>query len=145
MVALPPITATSNLPGYARPVAVAQPAPAADAARSAASAAATAAAVGGGAASSAIANKARQVLVDASKSTAAGEPATDSSNQPRAQLPTPPFAQSVGLYSGSTRVYVDIVQSGDDGRKIARVFGTPPAQSTRQGSATSSAPVNFVA
>jgi len=51
----------------------------------------------------------------------------------------------VGLYSGSTRVYVDIVQSGEDGRRIARVFGTPPAPASSRSDAAARAPVNFVA
>ena len=140
MVALPPISAASTLPGYARPVAVAQPAPTADAGRGAA------VTIGGGAASSAIANKARQALVDPNKGAPpASQPAAETSDQPRVQLPTPPFSQSVGLYSGSTRVYVDIVQSGEDGRRIARVFGTPPAPAPSRNESAVRAPVNFVA
>lgn len=142
MVALPPITATTTLPGFARPVPVSQPSPAATAVRGGASAGAS---IGGGAASSAIANQARQSLIEASKSTAAGEPATDSSSKPRAQLPSPPFSQNVGLYVNSTRVFVDIVLSGDENRRVARVFGTPPAPPPPGRSGATRDPVNFVA
>ncbi len=138
MVALPPITATTNLPGYARPVPVSQPGPALDAARGAGARAS----IGGGAASSAIANQARQSLVEASKETAAGEP---NSQKERARLPDPPFTQSVGLYVNSTRVFVDIVLNGDENRRVARVFGTPPAPPPPGKSAATRNPVNFVA
>ncbi|MBL8831152.1 MAG: hypothetical protein JNL71_02065 [Rhodospirillales bacterium] len=142
-MALPPITATTTLPGYARPVPVSQPAPAPVAARGGTNAGAS---IGGGAASSAIANQAKQALLEASKSTAAGEPATDSNNKPRAQLPSPPFSQNVGLYVNSTRVFVDIVLSGDENRRVARVFGTPPAPPPPGGrTGATRDPVNFVA
>jgi hypothetical protein len=133
MVALPPITATSTLPGYARPVPVAQPGSAADGARGDGSGS-----IGGGAATSAIANQAKRALVEQSKEAADAE----SKNRPRAEIPSPPFAQSVGLYDNSTRVYVDIVLSSDQSRRVARVFGTPPATVPARGATES---VNFVA
>ena len=142
MVALPPITATSTLPGYARPVPVSQPSPAIEAARGGAGAGAS---IGGGAASSAIANQSRQALVEASKNAVTGDPATEVESKPRAQLPSPPFSQNVGLYVNSTRVFVDIVLSGDENRRVARVFGTPPAPPPPGRSGATREPVNFVA
>jgi hypothetical protein len=141
MVALPPITATSTLPGFARPVPVSQPSPAAQAARGGAAGAS----IGGGAASSAIANQARQTLVEASKKAVAGDPAAEAETKPRAQLPSPPFSQNVGLYVNSTRVFVDIVLSGDENRRVARVFGTPPAPPPPGRSGATREPINFVA
>jgi hypothetical protein len=141
MVALPPITATSTLPGFARPVPVAQPSPATQVARGGN----TGASIGGGAASSAIANQSRQALVEASKQAVAGDPATESEARPRAQLPSPPFSQNVGLYVNSTRVFVDIVLSGDENRRVARVFGTPPAPPPPGRSGATRDPINFVA
>ena len=140
MVALPPITATSTLPGFARPVPVSQPSPAAQAARGGAGAS-----IGGGAASSAIASQSRQTLVEASKKAVAGDPATEAEAKPRAQLPSPPFSQNVGLYVNSTRVFVDIVLSGDENRRVARVFGTPPAPPPPGRSGATRDPINFVA
>lgn len=141
MVALPPITATSTLPGFARPVPVSQPSPAAQPARGSV----VGASIGGGAASSAIANQARQTLVEASKKAVAGDPAAEGDTKPRAQLPSPPFSQNVGLYVNSTRVFVDIVLSGDENRRVARVFGTPPAPPPPGRSGATREPINFVA
>ncbi len=142
MVALPPISATTTLPGFARPVPVAQPGSASGAARGE-----VGAPIGGGAASSAIANQARRVLVEQSKDAATGDTGGGSGG-PRAAIPSPPFTQSVGLYDNSTRVYVDIVLSGDETRRVARVFGTPPAPATARPVRTAEAArdtVNFVA
>lgn len=139
MVALPPITATSTLPGFARPVPVSQPSPAAQAAGGGG------ATIGGGAASSAIANQSRQALVDASKKAVAGDRAAEGDAKPRAQLPSPPYSQNVGLYANSTRVFVDIVLSGDENRRVARVFGTPPAPPSPALSSATREPINFVA
>jgi hypothetical protein len=141
MVALPPITATSTLPGFARPVPVSQPSPAAQAARGGAAGAS----IGGGAASSAIADQSRQTLVEASKKAVAGAPPAEAEAKPRAQLPSPPFSQNVGLYVNSTRVFVDIVLSGDENRRVARVFGTPPAPPPPGRSGATREPINFVA
>ncbi len=137
MVALPPISATTTLPGYARPVPVAQPGPTAGAARGDSGGPP----IGGGAASSAIANQTQRALFEKSKEAAAN--GDESNSRPRAQIPSPPFAQSVGLYDNSTRVFVDIVLSSDQSRRVARVFGTPPASAPRPSAATDS--VNFVA
>ncbi|MBL8806351.1 MAG: hypothetical protein JNN22_05845 [Rhodospirillales bacterium] len=138
MVALPPITATSTLPGFARPAPVSLPGSGSNASQGD-----TAAPIGGGAASSAIANQARRTLVDQAKQ-AQGSENGDGSNRPRPQVPSPPFSQNVGLYDNSTRVYVDIVLSGDESRRIARVFGTPPAPAQPARPAARET-VNFVA
>jgi hypothetical protein len=44
----------------------------------------------------------------------------------------------------STRVFVDIVLSGDENRRVARVFGTPPPPPPGRSGATRD-PINFVA
>lgn len=142
MVALLPITATPTLPGFARPAPVSQSGFASSPAQPG-----NGSPIGGGAASSAIANETRRSLVEQAKQVQ-GTDDTGANSRPRAKLPSPPYAQNVGLYENSTRVYVDIVLSGDESRRVARVFGTPPTpappQATRS-AAPSRESVNFVA
>lgn len=122
-MAISPLTASPNLSGFARPVPAAQSAAGVAAPRPAPQGPS----VGGGAATSAIANQARQSIVERSKATVADTtPGGDDGGRSKPQIPDPPFTQSVGLYNNSTRVFVDIVLSGDQGRRVARVFGTPP-------------------
>jgi hypothetical protein len=136
MVALPPITAGSTLPGYTRQAATAPtPAPAQPAPGSAT----PSSAIGGGAATSAIANQARKELFEGTRALASGGSPAEASGRPRASLPEPPYSQNIGLYDNSTRVFVDIVLSGDSGQRVARVFGTPPAPKPQR------QPVNIVA
>ncbi|MCM0021043.1 MAG: hypothetical protein NBV67_13690 [Tagaea sp.] len=59
---------------------------------------------------------------------AASQLAQEGNAGPRAQLPDPLFSQSVGLFNNSFRVFVDIVLNNDSGRRVARVYGTPPAE-----------------
>jgi len=126
-VAISPLTASPNLSGFVRPVPAAQPAAGVAAPRPAP---AQGPSIGGGAATSAIANQARQAIVERSRATVADTtPGGDDGARAKPQIPDPPFTQSVGLYNNSTRVFVDIVLSGDQGRRVARVFGTPPAPS----------------
>lgn len=140
-MAISPLTASPNLSGFARPVPAAQPAAGVASARPIP---AQSPAIGGGAATSAIANQARQAIVERSKATVADTtPNGDEGGRPKPQIPDPPFAQSVGLYNNSTRVFVDIVLSGDQGRRVARVFGTPPAPAAS--SSGGSGPVNITA
>ena len=137
-MAISPLTASPNLSGFARPVPAAQPAAGVAAPRPAP---AQSPAIGGGAATSAIANQARQSIVERSRATVADTaPNGEDGSRPKPQIPDPPFTQSVGLYNNSTRVVVDIVLSGDQGRRVARVFGTPPAPSSG-----GNAPVNITA
>jgi hypothetical protein len=134
MVALSPLTAGSPAPGFVRPTvavqAPANPAPSNSATGNAQTAPAAAPAVsisiGGGAASSAIANQVRSELINSSRALAAGGDPAAATGRPAATVPTPPYSQNVGLYDNSTRVFVDIVLSGDSGKRVARVFGTPP-------------------
>jgi hypothetical protein len=134
MVAFAPLTAGSPVPVFVRPTVAAQaqegqvppnnsagngkPAPAASPVVSIS--------IGGGAASSAIANKVSAELINSSRALAAGGEPSAAAGRPPAAVPTPPYSQSVGLYDNSTRVFVDIVLSGDSGKRVARVFGTPP-------------------
>jgi hypothetical protein len=139
-VAISPLTASPNLSGFARPVPAAQPAAGVAAPRPTPQSPA----IGGGSATSAIANQARQSIVERSKATVADTtPNAEEGGRPRPQIPDPPFTQSVGLYNNSTRVFVDIVLSGDQGRRVARVFGTPPAPAAAP--AGGARPVNITA
>jgi hypothetical protein len=132
MVALSPLTAGSPTPGFVRSAGAVQaqeaqaPPNNAVAIGGVASSPAVSISIGGGAASSAIADKVRAELVNGSRALAAGADSSAGSNRPPAAVPTPPYSQNVGLYDNSTRVFVDIVLSGDSGKRVARVFGTPP-------------------
>jgi len=134
MVAFAPLTAGSPAPGFVRPsVAVQAQAGQAPSNGSTGNAPVAPAAspvvsisIGGGAASSAIADQVRSELINSSRALAAGGDPSAASGRPQAALPTPPYSQNVGLYDNSTRVFVDIVLSGDSGKRVARVFGTPP-------------------
>jgi hypothetical protein len=143
MVALPPITAGSTAPGFVRPSVTVQapsaPAPASRPAASPVAAPAVSIELGSGAASSAIANQVRRDLINSSRALAAGSEPSAASSRPPVTLPDPPYTQSVGLYDNSTRVFVDIVLSGDQGKRVARVFGTPPPPKPKE------EPVNIVA
>jgi len=143
MVALPPITAGSTAPGFVRAsVAVQASSASAPASRPAASPVAAPAVsieLGGGAASSAIASQVRRDLINGSRALAAGGEASSAVSRPPVTLPDPPYTQNVGLYDNSTRVFVDIVLSGDQGKRVARVFGTPPPPKPK------SEPVNIIA
>lgn len=143
MVALPPITAGVSVPGFVRPVtsapAQSAPAPAPSPSPSRASAPAVSIELGGGAASSAIANQVRRDLINSSRALAAGGEPAAANARPPVTVPDPPYSQSVGLYDNSTRVFVDIVLSGDSGKRVARVFGTPPPPKPKED------PVNIVA
>ena len=105
MVALPPLAATTTFPSLARSAPVAQP---------------------NGGASEAV--RAAQDKVRAQAERAADQLQQDSNERPKAQLPDPLFSQSVGLFNNSFRVFVDIVLNNDSGRRVARVYGTPPAE-----------------
>ncbi|MCA3263958.1 MAG: hypothetical protein ING44_18590 [Telmatospirillum sp.] len=134
MVAIAPLTAGSPAPGFVRPTATVQaqgsqaPSNTATGNASVAPAASPAVSIsiGGGAASSAIADQVRSELINSSRALAAGGEPSAGNGRPPAALPTPPYSQNVGLYDNSTRVFVDIVLSGDSGKRVARVFGTPP-------------------
>jgi|GEM_PF-6973176 len=143
MVALPPITAGSPAPGFVRSAtpapAPSAPAPASSPTQSRASGPAVSIEIGSGAASSAIANQVRRDLINSSRALAAGGEPSAANARPPVTLPDPPYTQSVGLYDNSTRVFVDIVLSGDSGKRVARVFGTPPAPKPQD------EPVNIVA
>lgn len=121
MVALPPLAATTTLPGLARPAPLAQPNGASEAVRAAQEAQASA---------SESTNRARaaQDQARANAERAADRLAQDGNDRPKAQLPDPLFSQSVGLFNNSFRVFVDIVLNNDSGRRVARVYGTPPAE-----------------
>lgn len=130
MVALAPLTAGVNAPGFVRLSSPAQTLPG-QAAPNVASQNSTAApavsiSIGGGAASSAIADQVRAELVNGSRALAAGADPSSATGRPAAAVATPPYSQSVGLYENSTRVFVDIVLAGNSDQRVARVFGTPP-------------------
>ena len=147
MVALAPLTAGSPAPGFIRPTVAAQAqtsqAPSNGSAGNGISASAASPAVSisisGGAASSVIANQVRAELINSSRALAAGSDPSAASGRPAVTVPTPPYSQNVGLYDNSTRVFVDIVLSGDSGKRVARVFGTPPPPKPKE------EPVNIVA
>jgi hypothetical protein len=121
MVALPPLAATTTFPGLARPAPVAQPGGASAAVRVAQEAQAAAS-------ESTNRTRAAQEQSRANADRAADQLAQNEDNRPRAQLPSPLFSQSVGLFNNSFRVFVDIVLNNDAGRRVARVYGTPPAE-----------------
>lgn len=151
MVATLPLSAGSSTPGFVRPTGAVQapvsqpPSNGSTGSATVAPAAAPAAApavtitIGGGAASSAIANQVRSELINSSRALAAGGDPSAGNGRPPADVPTPPYSQSIGLYDNSTRVFVDIVLSGDQGKRVARVFGTPPVPKPKD------EPVNIVA
>ncbi|MCZ8311725.1 MAG: hypothetical protein O9320_12790 [Magnetospirillum sp.] len=140
MVALSPLTAGSPAPGFVRPTVAVQAQPSQAPSNSATGNATVAPAatpvvsisIGGGAASSAIANQVRSELINSSRALAAGGDPSAASGRPAAAVPTPPYSQNVGLYDNSTRVFVDIVLSGDSGKRVARVFGTPPPPKAKE-------------
>jgi hypothetical protein len=122
MVALPPLAATTTYPSSARSApAAAAPSGAGEAVRAAQEAQATA---------SEAANRTRaaQEQARANAERAADRLQQESNDRPKAQLPDPLFSQSVGLFNNSFRVFVDIVLNNDSGRRVARVYGTPPAE-----------------
>lgn len=122
MVALPPLAATTTFPGLARPAPVAQSSGgASEAVRVTQEAQASA---------SEATARARQAQeqVRAQAERAADQLQQGSGEGPKAQLPDPLFSQSVGLFNNSFRVFVDIVLNNDTGRRVARVYGTPPAE-----------------
>jgi hypothetical protein len=122
MVALPPLAATTTFPSLARSAPVAQPnGGASEAVRAAQEAQSSAADATARA-------RAAQDKVRAQAERAADQLQQDSSERPKAQLPDPLFSQSVGLFNNSFRVFVDIVLNNDSGRRVARVYGTPPAE-----------------
>lgn len=121
MVALPPLAATTTFPGIARPAPVAQPGGATEAVRVAQEAQAAAS-------ESASRARAAQDQARAVAERAADRLQQESNERPKAQLPDPLFSQSVGLFNNSFRVFVDIVLNNDTGRRVARVYGTPPAE-----------------
>lgn len=69
----------------------------------------------------------------------------DPENRPKPQLPEPRFARNVGLFDDSFRVFVDIVLSNDASNRVARVYGTPPAQKVDGPNRSTGAPVNISA
>jgi regulator of protease activity HflC (stomatin/prohibitin superfamily) len=72
--------------------------------------------------------RAAQEQARANAERAADQLAQDTNDRPKAQLPDPLFSQSVGLFNNSFKVFVDIVLNNDSGRRVARVYGTPPAE-----------------
>lgn len=130
MVALAPLTAGVNSPGFVRlgPPAQTQAGQAApnSSAKDSTAAPAVSISIGGGAASSAIADKVRAELVNGSRALAAGADPSSANGRPAAAVASPPYSLNVGLYENSTRVFVDIVLAGNSDQRVARVFGTPP-------------------
>jgi hypothetical protein len=122
MVALPPLAATTTFPGLNRPAPVAQSSGGASEAVRAAQEAQAAAS------ESTARTREAQERVRAQAERAADQLAQDQSDRPKAQLPDPLFSQSVGLFNNSFKVFVDIVLNNDSGRRVARVYGTPPAE-----------------
>jgi hypothetical protein len=121
MVALPPLAAPS-IPSVARPAQVVQP-----------SAGSTQETVRqtqqAQAAAEASANRQAQQQEQLRAAADRAQDQLDLNDQrPKPQVPEPAFAQNVGLFNNSFRVFVDIVLSSDTGRRVARVYGTPPAE-----------------
>lgn len=124
MVALPPV-ATTSFPGISRPAPATPPigvdAPARVASDGQGSPA-TAAVAEATARSREAQEQARaEANRNAERAQLSGE------DRPKAQLPQPRFAQNVGLFDDSFRVFVDIVLATDSSQRVARVYGTPPA------------------
>ncbi|MBC8790346.1 MAG: hypothetical protein C6Y20_01950 [Tagaea sp. CACIAM 22H2] len=134
MVALPPLAATTTFPGLNRPAPVTQPGAVSDSARAPDAPALSSAA------SAKIRQQQDQAAALAEQAQAQNQRSGESRQTP--SLPPSPYAQNVGLFDNSFRVFVDIVLSGDENRTVARVFGTPPAQKPN---AVASTPVNIVA
>lgn len=134
MVALPPLAATTTFPGLNRPVPVTQPGAVSDSARAPDAPALSSAA------SAKIRQQQDQAAALAEQAQAQNQRSGESRQTP--SLPPSPYAQNVGLFDNSFRVFVDIVLSGDENRTVARVFGTPPAQKPNP---VASTPVNIVA
>lgn len=134
MVALPPLAATTTFPGLNRPAPVTQPGAVSDSARAPDAPALSSAA------SAKIRQQQDQAAALAEQARAQNQRSGESRQTP--SLPPSPYAQNVGLFDNSFRVFVDIVLSGDENRTVARVFGTPPAQKPNP---VASTPVNIVA
>jgi regulator of protease activity HflC (stomatin/prohibitin superfamily) len=122
MVALPPLAATTSFPGLIRPAPVAQSSGGASEVVRATQEAQAAAA------ESTDRARAAQERVRAQTERAADQLAQEGESRPRPQLPDPLFSQSVGLFNNSFKVFVDIVLNNDSDRRVARVYGTPPAE-----------------
>lgn len=143
MVALPPLAATTTFPGLNRPAPVTQPGVVSDAARAPDAPALSSAA------SAKIRQQQDQAAALAEQAQAQNQRSGESRQLPA--LPPSPYAQNVGLFDNSFRVFVDIVLSNDENRTVARVFGTPPVDKQKvapiAGAAArpASAPVNIVA
>lgn len=136
MVALPPIA--TSFPGAARPATTAPVNGAGEAVRLTQEAQAAAAEANA---------RTRQTQEQARSAAAqaAERLQGDPENRPKPQLPEPRFARNVGLFDDSFRVFVDIVLSNDASNRVARVYGTPPAQKVDGPNRSTGAPVNISA